>query len=66
MNRSIQFEGAFGVIKLDFRFRRFLMRGRMKTEAQFFLLAFAFNIVKLCNRIETNRFGMSLFKENSA
>ena len=66
MNRSIQVEGAFGVIKQDFRFRRFLTRGKAKTEAQFFLLAFAFNIEKLCNRIEANRFGMSLFKENSA
>ena len=66
MNRSIQVEGAFGVIKQDFRFRRFLTRGKAKTETQFFLIAFAFNIEKLCNRIEANRFGTSLFKENSA
>lgn len=44
MNRSIQVEGAFGVIKQDFAFRRFLTRGKTKTETQFFLLAFAFNI----------------------
>ncbi len=66
MNRSIQVEGAFGVIKQDFWFRRFLTRGKAKTEAQFFLLAFAFSVEKLCNRIESNRFGVPLFKESSA
>ncbi len=61
MNRSIQVEGAFGVIKQDFGFRRFLTRGKSKVETQFFLIAFAFNIEKLCNRIESGRFGKSLF-----
>lgn len=61
MNRSIQVEGAFGIIKQDFGFRRFLTRGKSKVETQFFLLSFAFNIEKLCNRIESNRFGKSLF-----
>lgn len=63
MNRSIQVEGAFGVIKQDFRFRRFLTRGKAKTETQFFLIAFAFNIEKLCNRLKSNRFGRSLFEK---
>ena len=44
INRSIQVEGAFGVLKQDRDFRRFLTRGKQKTETQFFLLAFAFNI----------------------
>ena len=66
MNRSIQVEGAFGVIKQDFRFRRFLTRGKEKTETQFFLIAFAFNIEKLCNRINSNRFGQSLFEKDIA
>ncbi len=61
VNRSIQVEGAFGVIKEDYAFRRFLTRGKRKTETQFFLLAFAYNICKLCNRIESDRFGTSLF-----
>lgn len=47
MNRSIQVEGAFGVIKQDFAFRRFLTRGKTKTETQVFLVTFAFNIQKL-------------------
>lgn len=61
LNRSIQVEGAFGVIKEDYGFRRFLTRGKRKTETQFFLLAFAYNIRKLCNRLESGRFCVALF-----
>ena len=50
--RSIQAEGAFGVIKQDMGFRRFLTRGKRKTETQFFLLAFAYNVPKLHSRME--------------
>lgn len=63
MNRSIQVEEAFGVLKQDFGFRRFLTRSKGKVETQFFLLAFAFNIQKLCNRLESGRFGQSLFEK---
>lgn len=63
MNRSIQVEGAFGVIKQDFAFRRFLTRGKTKTETQFFLLAFAFNIQKLWNRANSDRFHKPLFEK---
>lgn len=63
MNRFIQVEGAFGVIKQDFRFKRFLTRGKTKTETQFFLISFAYNVEKLCNRINSNRFGRSLFEK---
>ena len=62
-NRSIQVEGAFGVIKEDHGFRRFLTRGKQKTETQFFILAFAFNIRKLCARLDSNRIGSSLFSK---
>ena len=66
MNRSIQVEGAFGVIKEDYGFRRFLMRGKKKTETQFFRLSFAYNIQKYHNRINANRVGMDLFKKEIA
>lgn len=66
MNRSIQVEGAFGVIKEDYGFRKFLMRGREKTETQFFLLSFAFNIQKYHNRMVGNRVGIDLFKKEIA
>ena len=61
VNRSIQVEGAFGVLKQDFSFRRFLFRGKRNIEMQFFLLAFAFNIHKLCNRIKNHRVLHDLF-----
>ena len=63
MNRSIQVEGTFGVWKQDYRFRRFAMRGKQGVETQLFLLAFAYNIQKLCNRIESGRFGKALFEK---
>lgn len=66
VNRSIQVEGAFGVIKQDYGFRRFLTRGKHKTETQFFLLAFAYNIRKLCARLENGRFRKSLFELEAA
>lgn len=66
VNRSIQVEGAFGVIKQDMNFRRFLLRGKENTEMQFFILAMAFNIEKLNNKTKNNRLGQSLFKLKSA
>ena len=64
MNRSIQVEGVFGVLKEDYGFRRFLTRGRVNIETQFFLLAFAFNIEKLSNRTKKGRLGLDLFRSN--
>ena len=66
MNRSIQVEGTFGVWKQDYRFRRFAMRGKQGAETQLFLLAFAYTIQKLCNRIESGRFGQALFEKQIA
>lgn len=36
MNRSIQVEGAFGVLKNDYEFQRFLLRGKTKENLNFF------------------------------
>ena len=66
MNRSIQVEGVFGVLKEDYGFRRFLTRGKKNIETQFFLLAFALNIEKLCNRTKKGRIGLDLFKLNAS
>ena len=63
---ALQVEGAFGVLKQDRDFRRFLTRGKQKTETQFFLLAFAFNIKKLWNRTLDGRLGLELFKKEVA
>lgn len=65
VNRSIQVEGAFGVIKQDMGFRRFLTRGKRKTETQFYLLAFAYNILKLQSRTENGRLGKALYEIRS-
>ena len=66
MNRSIQVEGVFGVLKEDYGFRRFLTRGKKNIETQFFLLAFALNIEKLCNRTKKGRIGLDLFSLNAS
>ena len=66
MNRSIQVEGVFGVLKEDYGFRRFLTRGKQNIETQFFLLAFALNIEKLCNRTKKGRIGLDLFALNAS
>lgn len=62
VNRSIQVEGAFGVLKQDRDFRRFFVRSKVKTETQIFLLAFAFNIKKLWNRTFDKGLGLELFE----
>lgn len=66
MNRSIQVEGAFGVLKEDYGFRRFLTRGKNKTETQFMLLAMAFNIQKLHNKGSQGRQNTELFSLKDA
>lgn len=60
INRSIQVEGAFGVLKQDMGFRRFLLRGQVKVQTELLLLATAFNINKLHNKIQANRCGAYL------
>lgn len=55
MNRSIQVEGAFGVLKENHGFRRFLTRGKNNVKAEFTLLYFGYNINKLHNKIQKNR-----------
>lgn len=62
-NRSIQVEGAFGVIKQDREFRRFLTKGKTKNQTQFLLLAFSFNINKFHNRTLCKRLGIELFNQ---
>ena len=60
INRSIQVEGAFGVIKQDMGFRRFLLRGKKKVQTEIMLLCFAYNMMKLHNKIQSGRCGAHL------
>lgn len=66
VNRSIQVEGAFGVLKQDMEFRRFLLRGKVKVQTEFLLLAMAFNMNKLHNKIQSNRCGAYLYLPKAA
>ena len=55
MNRSIQVEGAFGVLKYDYDFQRFLLRGKTKVKLEILLLCFGYNINKLHAKIQDGR-----------
>jgi hypothetical protein len=66
MNRSIQAEGAFGVIKQDYGFRQFLLRGNKKVRTEILLIAMGFNVNKLHRKIQQSRTGRQLFEKLSA
>lgn len=59
-NRSIQSEGAFGVIKENYKFRQFLLIGKKKVSTEITLLAIAYNINKYHSKIMNNRTGSQL------
>lgn len=54
-NRSIQVEGAFGVLKNDYGFNRFLTRGKTCVKTEFLLLCLGYNINKLHSKIQNER-----------
>lgn len=60
VNRSIQVEGAFGVLKNDYNFTRFLTRGKTSVKTEFMLLCFGYNINKLHSKIQSERCGQHL------
>ena len=66
INRSIQVEGAFGVIKQDYAFRQFLLRGNKKVFTEMLLVAFGYNINKYHNKIQQNRTGSQLHEKVAA
>lgn len=61
MNCSIQVEGAFGVLKNDYEFQRFLLRGKTKVKLEIVLLSMGYNFNKLHAKIQNNRTGKHLF-----
>ena len=66
LNRSIQSEGAFGVLKQDYGFRRFLRRGTMNVFTETLQYAMAYNIDKLHNKLMRRQSGCTLHALNSA
>ncbi len=63
VNRSIQSEGAFGIIKQNYAFRRFMLREKKKVFAEILLLSIAYNIHKLHAKIQQKRTRSQLFKK---
>ena len=61
MNRSVQVEGAFGVLKSDRNFRRFLMRGRTNISTELFLLCLAFDLQKFFSKLQRGKRKSHLF-----
>ena len=62
MNRSIQAEGSFANVKEDMGFRRYLYRGKTNVLAESILIAIAFDMNRLHNRIQSGRIGLHLFE----
>ena len=62
VNRSIQAEGTFAVVKEDMGFRQYLYRGRKNVLAESVLVAIAYNINKLHWRIQSQKTGIRLYE----
>ena len=61
INRSIQAEGSFAIVKEDMDFRQYSYRGKTSALAQTILIAFAYNFNKLHHKIQSKRTGSHLF-----
>ena len=66
INRSIQSEGAFGVLKEDRHFRRLRHRGEKGVFAEILLYAIAFNVNKLHAKEQDGRLKTMLFYPETA
>jgi len=66
INRSIQVEGAFGVLKEDRQFDRFLTRGKQNVTTEIFLLCFGYNVNKLHAKIQGESCGKDLHEVKAA
>ena len=65
-NRSIQVEGAFGVLKQDYGFRRFLTRRKIHVSVEMLLLCLGYNVHKLHHKIQQNRCRQQLHTQKGA
>ena len=66
LNRSIQSEGAFGVLKEDRHFRRLKRRGTDRVFTEILLYAFAFDVEKLHAKTQQGRLKTMLFIPDTA
>ena len=60
VNRSIQAEGVFAMVKEDMNFRRFMLRGSVKVEVEWTILSLAYNLLKLHHKLQNGRLGTGL------
>ena len=65
-NRSIQSEGAFGVLKQDYGFKRFLRRGATNVFTEATIFAIAYNINKLHSKKNRKFSGVIIHQLKSA
>ena len=61
INRSIQVEGAFGVLKSNRKFKRFLMRGKTNISTELFLFCLAFDLQKFFSKLQRGKRNSHLF-----
>ena len=54
MNRSIQSEGAFGIMKWDRSYKRAFRRGLKSVILEFYLISCGFNLYKYHNKTKRN------------
>ena len=64
MNRSIQAEGTFAVVKEDMGFRQYLYRGMKNALAESVLVAIAYNFNKLHWKIQSQKQELRLYELN--
>ena len=62
MNRSIQAEGSFAIVKEDMGFRQYLYRGMKNVLAQSVIVAIAHNINRLHWRIQSGKTAIRLYE----
>ena len=60
MNRSIQVEGAFGVLKQNMNFKCFKYREKSKAKVEVILFAVGYNLRKYVHKKVQKREGMKL------
>lgn len=66
MNCSIQVEEAFGILKSDYSFRRFLTGGKINVKIEFLLLIMGYNLNKLHAKIQKDRLQSHLYEIKTA
>ena len=60
MNRSIQVEGAFAVIKEAMKFRRLKVRGKLSVKREVCLFCLAYNFNRYLSRNKKQKIGTTL------